>query len=146
MKKWFKTLLIISLLFNIVIIVGLIIPKYRYLWWSTYIDSSSFNIWWFVQPINFEWPKKTYEWYLIYWTEDRNTNKMDYFYINALWNRWWLVFSNPQTLNIKSDDKETLVLYDEIYEFTINKNDWKISWKDKDWKLFELWLKKYRWF
>ncbi len=148
MKKRYSYVVYISLLINLILLVWYFVPKSRYIssdGWYTYGDENSFSAWWFVNPINFEASKKMYEAYIIYWVMDRS-NKTLYFYTDFIWNRWWLANTSLQKLLVRRNNDEELVLYDDIYEFTINKKTSNIVWKDKDWHIFTLWVHRYIWF
>jgi hypothetical protein len=148
MNKKTKLLFFLSIFINILIFWYLLIPKY----WAfsndgLYSDDSAFSIWWLVKWLNFKTPKTT-EWYIIFWYKGYSdlSDKMLYYYVNFLWEKDWLINSNLKKLEVKSNSDKELVIWDSTYEFTISKNTWKVTWKDKNWQIFELWMKKYIWF
>lgn len=153
MKKTYSYIAYISLLINLLLLVWYFIPKTQFISNSRearHSSKDSFSVWWFVNPINFEAWEKMYEAYIIHWVIDYKNNKMSYYFTDLLCLRWWLAnwlsATSLQKLLVRRDNDEELVLYDDIYEFTINKKTSSIIWKDKGWHIFTLWFHKYIWF
>lgn len=148
MKLTYKIIITLSLIINLVFIYIFFSPKLFYLGSINDYDPRASRIaWWFVKWMNFNESNEIREAYNIFWNLNMQNNKFEYFYINRLWNRWWLSTLNLKPLSIKSESEKELILEDSTYEFTITKNkDIPVIWKDRNNKIFTLWYWEFYWF
>ena len=150
--KNYKTLFIISVLINLLVVWYYFIPKYSLIGVnSSPVQDSYFELWWYVKWLNFEDP--WVEFYLIFGIPNYDTASgiWQYFYLNWMLvdkdDPWSRVYTDLAELKVKNINSEKIELYDNVYQFEIYKSSGKVFWTDKKGNKFELVTKKqYNWF